>query len=94
MSDSPFRFDLFDVLKGVGSVVASAVIGVLVRMLFGRAMKGIDDKLDRLEASNKNQTEELKGIRADVADCRTDIAVLNRDVDHLKAPPAPAVTPR
>lgn len=95
MSDSPFpKLDWFDLVKGGATAIATAVVGVLVRLLFGRAMKGIDDALARLEKSNADQSGELKELRAELADCRAGILVLQTEIENLKAIPVPVGTPR
>lgn len=93
MSDG-LKFDWFDAVKTGATAVATAVVGVLVRLLFGRAMKGIDDSLALLAKSNVETAAELKGIRTELADYRTELAVLKAEMNHLKSLPVPVGGPK
>ena len=94
MSDSPLKFDWMDLAKTGATAVATTMVGVLVRLLFGRAMKGIDDSLKVLSDSNAKLTTQLEQLRGELADCRSGILVLQTEIEHLKSMPVPVGRPR
>lgn len=60
MSDPADKFDWLEGAQRVGLGLVSIVVGVLVRLLFGRVAKDLDDKLAQIPKLNErlDQMEE------------------------------------
>lgn len=83
MSDPTGKLDWFDTGKSIGIGLITMVVGVLVRLLFGRAVKDLDDKLG-----------ELPKLRDAVNDLRVEVAELKAKVDGFDDAPPPQPTPK